>query len=164
MKETAIANYGLYIVDDRYFDRFPTDALVKNKSNARPNYFAFMDKDGICWMIPLSTQVAHYRAKLAVEEQKCGVGNCLYFAFAQIAGIERVVLTGNIFPVTAEYILRPYEINGIAYVLRNQNAIKEITQKAKRYLKLIEAGKIQDRAGILEIKAALLADRPSPAT
>ena len=156
MKDTDIINYGLYIVDDKYFTRFPNSALMQNKGNARPNYFAFQDRDGIYWMLPLSTQVANYRAKLAREEQKCGAGNCVYFAFAQIAGIERVVLTGNMFPVTPEYILRPYEINGVAYVLRNQNAIKEIAQKAKRYLKLIEAGKVADRAGILKIKKSLL--------
>lgn len=161
MKETDIINHGLYIVDDKYFTQFPNSALMQNKGNARPNYFAFQDKDGIYWMLPLSTQVAHYRAKLALEEQKYGIGNCIYFAFAQIAGTERVVLTGNMFPVTPEYILRPYEINGVAYVIRNQNAIKEITQKAKRYLKLLEAGKVADRANILGIKKALLAKAPS---
>lgn len=158
MRETEIVINGLYIIRDEYFARFQNGRLTDNKGAARPNYYAVKDANGIFWMIPLSTQTAHYKEKAAAHEAKHGVGSCLFYEFANIGSVERVVLVGNMFPVTAEYIERAYTIAGNKYILKDRNAIARIRKKAGRYLSLVNRGVIDSPACILQIRDELLKD------
>ena len=156
MKETDICTGGLYIVSDKYFIDMGTTKLVDNKRESRPNYFAMRDKDGIYWMIPLSTQTPNYRSKLVVWQQKHPGRECVFYDFSEIMGPERVFLIGNAFPVTADYILRPYTINENPYIMQYTQAINRIRSKLYKYLNLVESGKIRPNEDILGIKKRLL--------
>lgn len=155
MVETELKENGLYIIDDRYFQRFSNHNLMWNKSESRPNYYAVKDKDGIFWMIPLSSQLENYKAKAAVYRDAHKGADCVYYEFAQIASKERVFLIGNMFPVTAEFILRPYTISGIDYIVKDTKAIARIQKKVKKYLNLLERGVLKSSANVLDIKRQL---------
>ena len=156
MLEKDIIENGLYIVSDQYFVDFPSDRFMQNKGEARPNYFAVKDKDGVFWMLPLSSKVEKYKAKIAEAEKRYGVGNYLYCEIIRIASKDRAVLIGNMFPVSASYVLRPYQISGIDYIVKNKNDIKRIRQKTMRYLNMIQRGVLPDAIGVMAIKKKLL--------
>lgn len=156
MKERDMIVNGLYIVQDRYFATFPSDRTMKNKSEARPNYYAIKDRDGIFWMIPLSKQVEKYRNWITRDEKKYGPGKCVLWDISVIAGIERAVLIGNMFPVLPEYIQRAYTIDGIPYIVKNTKTIDRIRKKAMRYLNLVENHRITPVFDILAVKNKLL--------
>ena len=155
MREKEIAENGLYIVSDQYFQDFPSKSLMQNKDEARPNYFAVKDADGVYWMLPLSSRVAAYKEK-AAKYQKNTRNDCPFYAFVEIASVERVVLVGDMFPVLPRYILRPYTIGGVPYIVKNLAARKRIRKKAMRYLSMIRNGVMKSPANILDIKKQLL--------
>ena len=47
---------GLYKIKDQYYVDFPHDMHIQNKVG-RPFYYAVKDNYGICWLIPISSQV-----------------------------------------------------------------------------------------------------------
>lgn len=149
-----IIEYGLYNIYDKYFSDFKNDFLVDNKCENRPNYYTFKDKDNIIWFIPLSTQTQSYKAKINKDIEKHG--NCLFYHIGIIAGIERVFLIGNMFPVTAKYIKKEYTINNKHYIVENKDLIKQINKKATKYLLLVQQKKLQPKVDILKIKNVLL--------
>ena len=108
--------HGLYIVSDQYFTDFPSKHWMQNKSERRPHYYALKDKSGIIWLIPMSTQVENYKRKIEREEIKRGKGNCIYYHIGKIAGKERVFIISDLFPVTTNYIVKPYTISSIEYL------------------------------------------------
>lgn len=147
---------GLYIISDQYFADFPNERYMENKGEARPHYYAFQDKDGIFWMIPLSSKVEKYRAKIEATEKIHGAGSCFLFYIAPIHGQNRAVLICDMFPVSEKYILRPYTIGGKPYIIQNKTIRKEINTKAKRYLSLIKRGVLRSPLNILETKQKML--------
>lgn len=147
---------GLYTIKDKYFRDFESDYWVDNKQENRPCYYLFSDKDGIFWMIPMSTQVDNYKEKIKKIEEKRGEGNCIYYHIGLVAGVERVFLIGDMFPVSDEYIKSPYIINHIPYVCRNNNLVASVHSKGMRYLRLVEQGVMKSRNDILGIRQALL--------
>lgn len=151
-----IEPYGLYIISDQYFSDFPNDRYMENKGEARPHYYALQDGDGIFWMVPLSTKVEKYRAKIMNTEKEHGTGSCFMFCLASIYGQERAVLICDMFPVSKKYILRPYTIGGKPYVVQNQITIKQIRTKAMRYLSLVKRGILKSPLNILETKKKLM--------
>lgn len=155
---TSYTEHGLYIIKDEYFDRFPNQYWVLNKSESRPFYYAIRDKHGLLWMIPLTTKTDRIREKIKRDESRRGKGNCIYYDVGQIAGTERGFKIGDMFPITEMYILRPYTINAVAYVVEDSSLIERIQKKARRYLSLVESGAIRSSVNILEIRAMLLMD------
>lgn len=147
---------GLYIISDQYFADFPNDRHMDNKGEARPHYYAVQDSDGIYWMIPLSTKVEKYRTKIAATESIHGNGSCVMYCIAPIHGQDRAILICDMFPVTEQYILRPYTIGGVPYVVRNKNIQKAIRTKAMRYLSLVKRGVLTSPLNILVTKQQLL--------
>ena len=117
---------GLYLIDDNFFSTYPNERYMQNKGENRPHYFAIKDDDGIYWMIPLSSKVAKYRQKIAAIEQRNGKGRCFMYYLAQISGRESAILICDMFPVTERYILRPYTVGGLPYIVRNQTICKDI--------------------------------------
>ena len=148
--------HGLYSICDTYFQDFKNPYWVDNKNEKRPYYYLLKDSDGIMWVIPMSSQAEHYRVKIIREEQKRGVGNCLYYHIGLIANIERVFLIGDMFPIDQSYIKAPFTIGPTHYIVKNKNLNNALHSKAMRYLKLVESGKISSRNDIMGIKKVLL--------
>lgn len=146
---------GLYIISDQYFADFPNDRYMQNKGEARPHYYAIRGNDGIFWMIPLSTKVEKYREKISKTEAAHGTGSCFMFCIAQIHGQDRAILVCDMFPVSEKYILRPYTIGGVPYVVQNKVIKKRIRTKAMRYLSLVNRGILKSPLNILETKKKL---------
>ena len=149
----TIIQHGLYTLSDAYFDRFKNKYLPDNKQEKRPYYYAFTDKDGMIWLIPLSSQTESYRAKIIQDEAQHK--KCLFYHIGKIAGIDRVFLIGNMFPITNKYIKKGFFISGIHYVVGNEQLIREVRTRATRYLSLVRDGKLRPNADIVGIKKAL---------
>lgn len=148
--------HGLYSVSDKYFEDFKRPYWMDNKNENRPYYFLLQDKDGIYWVIPMSSQIENYKMKIEREEAKRGKGNCIYYHTGMIASIERVFLIGDMFPINESYIKSPFTIGENHYVVRNKSLNSEIYSKAMRFLRLIEQGVMKSRNDILGIKRVLL--------
>lgn len=148
-----VINYGLYNIKDIYFEDFRSDYFTDNKCENRPHYCTFTDKKGIIWFIPLSTQTEAYAEKIRKDEENHG--SCLFYHIGKINGVNRVFLIGNMFPVTADYIKKPYTIGNTHYVVGNKELIKQIHKKAVRYLTLVEYKKLKPKVDIMKIKAEL---------
>lgn len=155
-----IEPFGLYIIRDQYFVDSPNDKYMLNKDERRPHFYAIEDKDGVYWMIPISSKVEKFREKIAAVEAKSGCGSCFLWAIAPVSGRDRAFIISEMFPVTAEYILRPYTVNGKPYIIGAKRIRDEITSKARRYLSMVERGKVKSPLGIVELKKKLLLRRP----
>lgn len=155
---STLIEHGLYKIRDQYFSDFK-GSWSDNKNERRPYYYLFEDKDGIPWMIPLSTQVSNYKQKMLNIEAQRGKGNCIYYHFGPIASIERVFLIGDMFPVDIQYIKGPFIINSQQYICRDKALNRAIYSKAMRYLNLVETGVMKNRYDILGIKHTLLEKR-----
>lgn len=147
---------GLYIIKDEYFSKFPNPKYMDNKGERRPHYYAVRDNDGLFWMIPISSKVDKFKAKIAEVEEKSGTGNCFLFAIAPVSGRERAFIISEMFPVTEEYILRPYTVGGTPLVIQNEEIQKTIKTKALRFLKMVNKGYVKSPLNILSIKKKLL--------
>lgn len=152
MKE--IQNAGLYIIRDEYFAEFANDKFMFNKNENRPHYYAIKDKTGILWMIPLSTKVEKYRRLIENTEKKHK--KCVYYHTAPIYGKMRAFVICDMFPVTEEYILRPYKIGNSDYVVMNKNIKQAVYEKARSYLSMVESGALCSPLNILDIRRKLL--------
>ena len=148
--------HGLYSVKDQYFKDFKRPYWMDNKNEKRPYYFLLQDKDGIYWVIPMSSQKENYKTKIEREESKRGKGNCIYYHTVMIDTIERVFLIGDMFPIDESYIKAPFTIGETHYVVGNKKLNSEIYSKAMRYLRLVEQGVMKSRNDILGIKTVLL--------
>lgn len=147
--------HALYIIKDSYFDTFPSANWMWNKRESRPHYFAVQDKTGLFWMIPLSSQVDNYRAKIERIEQKRGAGQCLYYHIGKIHGVYRVFIISGMFPVTPEYISHPYTFSGKPYIVEDAKLNRAVRSKAMSYLRLLEQRQMRDQNSVLKIRAAL---------
>lgn len=150
----SIAPNGLCIISDQYFTDYPNSSHMDNKQERRPYYFAIRSDNGIVWLVPISSKVEKYRQKIAAQENLHK--DCIFCHIARIKGEERAFLTGNVIPVTENYIKKPFTISGIAYVMRNDAQTKEIIRKTRRYIALVRIGKLKSAVDIMEIERRLL--------
>ena len=145
---------GLYNVKDEYFDDFRSDYLPDNKQERCPYYYAVKDIDGIIWLIPISSQVVAYSAKIEKDIEKRG--ECLYYHIGKLKGREYVFQIGNMFPVTEKYIKKPFSLQGSPYTVEDETLIKALNKRFKKFLRLIQQGRLKPNVDILAIKQALL--------
>lgn len=143
---------GIFIIDDRYFLDFPSDRHMDNKNGSRPYYFAVQGKDDIFWMVPISHQVEKYKRKIKANEDR--YGESIFCFIANLKGEERAFLTGNVIPVTKDYI-RPFTVKGIPLVIKNQKDTQKIRSKVSKYLALTRQGKMRPAVDILSIEKKL---------
>lgn len=155
---------GLYVVKDQYFLDFPDPKWVDNKKETRPHYYALKDSDGVLWMIPMSSQVDNCRRKIARIEERRGKGNCIQFHIGKIAGKESVFKICDMFPVSEDYILRPYTIDEIPYVVKDRDLNKALYSKASRFIKLVSLEQIHCDHDIIGIKQVLLKKKEADAS
>ena len=153
----TIAENGLCKISDKYFSDFSSPRHMFNKHENRPYYLAIKRQNGIYWLIPLSSQVEKYRAKIQADEKTHG--ESIFYHIAQVKGKESVFLIGNVIPVTEEYIIGPFTVAGIPYVLANKEEIKAIRSKLSRYLAMVRNGKLHPSVDILEIERKLLSQK-----
>lgn len=151
-----IDQFGLYIIKDQYFADYPNEKHMQNKGENRPHYYAIKDNDGLYWMIPISSKVEKFEAKIAEVEKKSGAGNCFLFAIAPVSGRKRAFVISEMFPVTEEYILRPYSINGKPYIVEAREIRKQLRTKALKFINMVERGKVKSPLNILDVKEQLL--------
>ena len=148
--------HGLYFIKDQYFYDFPSKHWMLNKGEKRPHYYALKDNSGIIWMIPMSSQIENYQQKIVREEQKREKGNCLYYHIGKIAGKERVFIISDLFPIDSSYIVRPYTIKSVNYIVKNRKLNQELRSKTIKYIRLLEQRVLKDRNNILLIRKALI--------
>lgn len=152
----TIIQYGLYNVKDNYFIDFKSAYLPDNKQENRPYYCAIVDKDGIIWLIPLSTKVTEYKQKIEVETAKRG--SCLFYYIGKIKGEDSVFQIGNAFPISEKYIKKPYTIAGVQYIVANEQLKKELHKRFSKFIALVKQGKLTPNVDIMAIKRHLLED------
>lgn len=139
---------GLYILSDSYFETFDTGRMMDNKSENRPHFFA-LEIGSVFWMIPISSKVEKYRA--AIRRAEAAGKKTLFYHLGTISGREAAFLIGDMIPVTKAYIVRPYIVAGTPYVVRDAKLLRQLRSKAKRYLTLVQQGKIRPNVDILDI-------------
>lgn len=154
MKEIEAA--GLYIIKDEYFTKFPSKLYMDNKNESRPHYYALKDNDGLYWMIPISSKVEKFRAKIADVEARSGEGSCFLFALAPVSGRDRAFIISEMFPVTEEYILRPYTVKGKPLVIQSEEIQRALKKKAMRFLSMVDRGKVKSPLNVMQTKRKLL--------
>ena len=157
-----IVEHGLYIIKDSYFQRFPNTTWSDNKGQRRPHYYALPGGDGIFWMIPLSSQVETAKRTIDKFETSHPGKKCLYCHIGQVAGKECSFNISSMFPVTEEYIDRPFEYFGSAYVVGASSLNAEVLEKAKSYLNMVKRGRLYNSKNIFAIRAQLLAEHEQP--
>lgn len=131
---------GFYIISDRFFEDMSDPYLKGNKAGNRPHYYCFEDTSiGICWMIPLSSQIGKYKG---IMEKKEKVGKpCDIIHIVKLDDSrESAFLIQDMFPITEEYIEREYTIAGNHLMLTSEHTVKEIEQKARKVMGMLKRG------------------------
>lgn len=153
-----ITEYAFYIINDKFFDDFPDPYLKGNKDQNRPHYYCLKDnKTGLLWVIPLSSRVDKYQsiinAKLAANKP-CDILHILKLDNDRTS----VFLIQDMFPVSEDYILRPFTINGNPLRLTSEAEARKINKKARRVLNLIKKGVklTPTQPNVLQIERKLL--------
>lgn len=149
-----VSTYGLCIVSDQYFKDFPNIRHMSNKHESRPYYVAIRANNGIIWLVPLSTQVGKYRAKIFEDEKK--YGESIFHYIARVKGQDNAFLIGNTIPVTEKYIKKAFTLNNVPFVIQDKADKKVIQHKLSRYLALVRCGKLKPAVDILDIERVLL--------
>ena len=144
---------GLYIISDQYFADFPSVRHMSNKHENRPYYLVVKESSGILWLVPLSSQVEKYNAKIRTDEEKHG--ECIYYYTTNVKGKENVFLIGNAIPATEKYIKKAFTVMGKPFVVRDKEDIRKIKSKLSRYLTMVRRGIMTPAVDILEIERKL---------
>lgn len=150
----SVERYGLCIIKDDFFRDFPNIRHMSNKYENRPYYLAVKEENGIIWVVPLSSKVEKYREKMRSDEEK--YGNSVFYYITRVKGEDRAFLIGNVIPVTAQYIKKPFTVNGQPFVIEDQADRKRIQSKLSRYLSMVRNGKLRPAVDILGIERVLL--------
>lgn len=145
--------YGLCLISDQYFVDFPSVRHMSNKHESRPYYLAIKETDGIIWVIPLSSQIEKYRAKIKADEQK--YGESIFHYIAKVKGKDCAFLIGNVIPVKEVYVKKPFTVRGVPFVIQDKKDIKMIGRKLNRYLTMVRYGKMKPAVDILAIEKKL---------
>ncbi len=150
----SVSIFGLCVISDDYFVDYPSISHMSNKHENRPYYLAVKQDNGIIWVVPLSSQVEKYEAKIKADEEKHGT--CIYYYVTRLKGKKSAFLIGNVIPVTDHYIKKPFTVNNVPFVIQDKNDIKLIKSKLSRYLTLVRQGKMKPSVDILGIEKSLL--------
>ena len=136
-----------YLLDDAYFQDFPSNWLLKNKTptpghwGLRPHICAFEDPKapGIYWMVPISSKMQKYSVVAAQKQAKYGFCNTILFA--NVLGHVSPFLIQNMVPVSEKYIVDMYrDRNSDRPVRISEVNEKAICTSAKQVLKIYRRG------------------------
>ena len=148
---------GLYRIKNDYYTDFPHEKHIHTKGG-RPFYYAVKDSHGLYWLIPLSTQIEKYKQKIKAVEAKRGPGKCIAYHIGIIAGQERVFRICNMIPISDKYIDGEFVIDGLHYVAKEKNLVKDIRVKSRNFIKLLEQGNMYSQVDALNIRKQLIVD------
>lgn len=131
---------GFYIIKDKFFEDMSDPYLKGNKSGNRPHYYCFEDKkEGIYWMILLSSRVEKYKR---IMDKKIKAGKpCDIIHIAKLDDDrESAFVIHDMFPITEEYIEREYTIAGNHLMLTSEHTVRKIEQKARKVAGMLKRG------------------------
>ena len=151
-----------YYLRDQYFIDFPDDGLMQNKEyedkqlHNRPCFFAFRDKkNGLLWLIPISSKVSKYRA--VYERTIARYGKCHTIVFGEVLGHEKAFLIQNMAPATEDYIDKQYLDSATLCPVRiDGRTEREIIKKARKVLEMERHGVKLLFPDVFEIEKKLL--------
>lgn len=130
-----------YFIKDEYYEKFKNCGLMENKEDAilgkhgRPCYYCY-EKDGLCWLIPISSRIEKYR-KLYAEKMTRYNGKFDGIRFGYVNGRETAFLIQNLCPVTADYIASEYRISKNAVrVTIDRKLSEELNSIVRKALRL----------------------------
>lgn len=134
---------GFYIIQDKFFTDAADPYLKINKRETRPHYYCFEDtKNGVYWMIPLSSRVEKYQA--IIDRRTANGHPCDTLHIIELDNNRKSVFLiqdiQDIFPITDEYIEREYTVNGNHLMLTSTHTAREIEKKARRVIGLLKRG------------------------
>ena len=112
---------GFYIIKDSFFEVIDDPYLKGNKEGYRPHYYCLEDKDGLFWMIPLSSRVEKYK-KIMERKKKAGKPCDIVHIVRLDDDRESAFLIQDMFPVLEEYIEREYTIAGNHLMLTSEHS------------------------------------------
>lgn len=117
-----------FFLKAKYPLKYPQD-----KDNKRPFYLAIKDddKEGICWVIPLSSKLDKY------EEIKKKYPDSVIIDYLY-GGNRSAILIQNAVPIQSIDFERPYTVNGVDFVIKNSGLIDDINNKVGRVISLIK--------------------------
>ncbi|WP_315274067.1 type III toxin-antitoxin system CptIN family toxin [Selenomonas sputigena] len=131
---------GFYIIKEQFFTDMSDPFLKGNKQGNRPHYYCFQDeREGIYWMIPLSSKVEKFQRIIYKKHQQGKPCDTLHILKLDDSH-ESVFLLQDMFPVDDSYIERKYTIAGNHLMLTSEHEIKILEKKARKVLKLIRHG------------------------
>ena len=131
---------GFYIIKEQFFTDMSDPFLKGNKQGNRPHYYCFQDeREGIYWMIPLSSKVEKIQRIIHKKHQQGKPCDTLHILKLDDSH-ESVFLLQDMFPVDDSYIERKYTIAGNHLMLTSEHEIKILEKKARKVLKLIRHG------------------------
>lgn len=149
---------GFYIIKDEFYEDFPDKYLKGNKEENRPHCFAIPDeKNGIYWMIPMSSKIEKYRKIIQKREALGKPCDTLHIAKLD-DGRESAFLIQDIFPITEKYIKKKYTIGTNHLRITSEHLAQTIIKKSRKTLSLIHRGIkfTPTQANVLKIKRELI--------
>ena len=105
MNDCDIKPGYVYHIKDSYYEVAKDDKLMRNHEGGayRPTYFCLKDKkNGLLWVIPMSSQVSKYQA--IINKDTKHHGKCLKIVIGEYANKPSVFLFQNMFPILPKYI------------------------------------------------------------
>jgi len=131
---------GFYIIRDQFFTDMADPYLKGNKGENRPHYYCFEDtRNGIYWMIPLSSRIEKYQKIIEKWESKGKSCDILHIATLD-NGKKSAFLLQDMFPMTDEYVEREYTVAGNHLMVTSEKTIRIIEKKARKVVGMLKRG------------------------
>ena len=131
---------NFYYLKASYYEKFPNCNLIGNKADSgderhdRPCFYCF-EKDGIYWMIPISSQIEKYE-NLYNEKMQRYNGQFDGIRFGYVNGKKRAFLIQNMCPATDDYVDHEYRIEKNTKPVRiDEKLAKELNAIARKVLR-----------------------------
>ena len=140
MKIDEISPNCLYFIKESFFDFINDPFLKKNKEDTfRPHYFAFVDEEtSLCWMIPCSTKIEKYES--IIQEKIKNNKKHNHIQIIKVSGKKQAFLFQDMFPISPNYIEKPYENKYGVLSVADPKLVEEINENAKKIIKLLRKG------------------------
>ena len=130
---------GFYVIADKFFEDFPDPYLKRNDGENRPHYYCFRGESCLFWVIPMSSRHQKYQAIINKRVALNRPTDFLHVAKLD-NGKVNAFLIGDMFPVSAEYIVKEYTINNNHLRVTSDSLARQIESKAKTVLGLLRRG------------------------